>query len=399
MSAAIIAAPLPAAAQVQVSPVSSIDPAHTDYSDLQPLAEAIGEKRIVMLGEASHGDGATFLAKTRIIQFLHQQLGFDVLVFESGISDLHIAQQAIDAGADIDTAIKKSVFPLWSRSDQLRPLVGYLEQQRAGGAPITLAGFDMQMSGDGPAAIIARMDEMAGKAGADRAPFDRMVTTFSLLRQFKGKGFGMIDLDQIARDAASIDKALANSPDPDARYWNQVTQSLAAFLPFVSGMMAGPSPATFDLREKQMAGNFHWLASEGFADRKLMVWGATSHLIADRTAIDVEIDETMVPMGAQIRELMDGNEVYTLAFTAGGGANGSIRSTETFPLEEPPEDSIEGELMALGGDYYFQRLDASDGKRVARLLGHADWAGEWHRAADGMIFIREMTPTTFPQKE
>ena len=53
--------------------IRSIDPsiADDDFADLKPLMTAIGEARIVVLGEESHGDGATFLAKGRLIKFLH----------------------------------------------------------------------------------------------------------------------------------------------------------------------------------------------------------------------------------------------------------------------------------------------------------------------------------------
>ena len=42
----------------------------------------------VLLGEASHGDGAALLAKGRLVRYLHQARGFDVLVWESGFYDL-----------------------------------------------------------------------------------------------------------------------------------------------------------------------------------------------------------------------------------------------------------------------------------------------------------------------
>ena len=69
------------------SPIS-VSPSVTDFSDLAGFRDAIGSSRVVLLGEQSHGDGTTFLAKTRLIQFLHQELGFDVLAFESGLFDL-----------------------------------------------------------------------------------------------------------------------------------------------------------------------------------------------------------------------------------------------------------------------------------------------------------------------
>lgn len=37
----------------------------------------------MLLGEASHGVAESNWAKVRLIKFLHQQLGFDVVAFES----------------------------------------------------------------------------------------------------------------------------------------------------------------------------------------------------------------------------------------------------------------------------------------------------------------------------
>lgn len=63
--------------------VASINANDTDYSDLHAIGEAIGNKRIVMLGEVYHGDATAFQAKTRLVKFLHEKMGFKVLVFES----------------------------------------------------------------------------------------------------------------------------------------------------------------------------------------------------------------------------------------------------------------------------------------------------------------------------
>ena len=60
--------------------LDSISPGDQDFSDLEPLKAVLADKRIVLLGERTHGDGAAFLAKTRLIKFLHQEMGFDVLI-------------------------------------------------------------------------------------------------------------------------------------------------------------------------------------------------------------------------------------------------------------------------------------------------------------------------------
>src|SRR5580765_7760964 len=57
------------------APLRSIDPNDDDFSDLTPVGKAIGDARLVWLGEQTHGDGATIHAKIRLIKYLHQKLG------------------------------------------------------------------------------------------------------------------------------------------------------------------------------------------------------------------------------------------------------------------------------------------------------------------------------------
>ena len=56
-------------------PIRSIDPKDEDYSDLQFLKKIVERDsvRVIMLGEQTHGDGSTFLAKSRLIKFLHKE--------------------------------------------------------------------------------------------------------------------------------------------------------------------------------------------------------------------------------------------------------------------------------------------------------------------------------------
>ena len=47
------------------------------------IGQAIGDSRIVMLGEQDHGDGETFKKKIELVKFLIETKGFNVVAFES----------------------------------------------------------------------------------------------------------------------------------------------------------------------------------------------------------------------------------------------------------------------------------------------------------------------------
>src|SRR5687767_14299398 len=69
----------------------AVQPPEDDFADLQFLKEVIGDRRIVQIGESHHSVAEYGTVKTRLIKFLHQQMGFDVLAFESSIYECFAA--------------------------------------------------------------------------------------------------------------------------------------------------------------------------------------------------------------------------------------------------------------------------------------------------------------------
>jgi erythromycin esterase len=60
-----------------------------DFSDLAFLAKVLKDKRLVLLGESNHGSREFNLQKNRLIRFPHEELGFGVLLLESGMGEVY----------------------------------------------------------------------------------------------------------------------------------------------------------------------------------------------------------------------------------------------------------------------------------------------------------------------
>ena len=120
------------------------------------LIEAIGNARIVHARRAQPRRGTAFAAKVRLVQLLHEGLGFDVLVWESGILDLERTEAGLRGDADPVEAAQRGIFKIWSASAECRPLFAYAKASHAGSRPLTMAGFDMQITAPGTLDYLAR---------------------------------------------------------------------------------------------------------------------------------------------------------------------------------------------------------------------------------------------------
>lgn len=78
-----------------VREIESIDPFLNFDSDLSFLDSLLEGKRIVLLGEETHFDGSSLLARQRLINYLHTKLGYNTLCLELNFYEVDKAFQDI----------------------------------------------------------------------------------------------------------------------------------------------------------------------------------------------------------------------------------------------------------------------------------------------------------------
>src|SRR5262249_9788487 len=69
-----------------------------NVDDLAPLASIIGDAHVVGMGDATHGTHEFFTTKLRILRFLVERMGFDVLAMEGSYPQLERINAYVQGG-------------------------------------------------------------------------------------------------------------------------------------------------------------------------------------------------------------------------------------------------------------------------------------------------------------
>ena len=394
-------------------PIRSIEPADEDFSDLIPLIRIIGNARVVQLGEASHGDGATFLAKARLIRFLHQKMGFDVLAWEVGIADAPFLDAALRSDMPLPEAGGQALYAIWREAREVMPTLDYVRSTWRTTRPILTVGFDSRISVPRnrserwPAAVFGFFDRLDPKliSVQERADLTAMAVGLVPAEYYEKPGERTYNRELPKRLVATIDAQradlLTHWPAREIDYIRQTLASLMAMDRALPGSLTQPGPDGYT-RDTAMAENLLWWLNGPLRDRKVIVWAHNYHVMED--FFSAASEELMLrsrgpwagPMGRFLHEAL-GEEVYTIAALSHHGRTG-YAGGEAQDLPEAPAGSLQALLHGTGRPYLFVPLRGVPEdhwlrrERVATFNEYEPIALDWSRMYDGVLFIDEQRP-------
>ena len=404
-------------------PIRSIDPLDEDFSDLTPLVKKIGGARIVMLGEASHGDGATFLAKCRLVRFLHQEMGFDVLAWESGLFDCLQMEAALHSEMSIEEAIANAFAVVsWRECGQVLPVFEYARSTYGSSRPLEMAGFDCQLRAYTVERYVKVLFDFLDRADPtllrDRlrerfqAGFDQFVDGSFKDKSEQRQTF-RTTIEELLALFSQNEKLLSQVyAASEIAFYRQTLKNLLIneevwYQP--SSKSRNSQPAGINLRDVTMGENLVWFVRERYKDHKIIVWAHNYHIMRDAPSIEIvkrnESYEGIVPMGQTVYDQL-GDEVYTVAFTAYQGKAGSAW-TNPWDIQVAEEGSLEHLFHQTGWPYVFvdfRGLPGGGSHWLRQLhLAHPIWyrpmRANWTRVFDSIIFIDNMLPSTWDGTE
>jgi erythromycin esterase len=383
----------------------------------EQLIAALGDARIVMLGEPSHGAGSAFAAKVRLIELLHDRLGFDVLVWESGLIDLQRTEAGLRGDLDPVEAAQRGILKIWSASAECKPLFAYVKASYRGARPLTMAGFDMQLTAPGTyeyfsgelrafVRTLARMQNQAAPLAEDvlnhfarlnryaealaekAAEIQRAGVTGAAhstairdWEQSEGEKLRPVadDLDRLQRSTAALERLLRQSrdhavPTPAAGgegFMIHAIASLAAYganLFEAYGKHSAEAAARYAVtgenrRDQVNADNLKWLIETAYAGKKIIVWAHNAHVMDawygkkfDSVSLE-PLTDGMKPTGVWLTGWY-GDALYKIGFTAYQGSDGWV-GTPPVPVPPAPRNSFEDRLHRLGAPEVFVPLRGS----------------------------------------
>lgn len=365
--------------------------------DLRAFDLAVGDARIVGLGEATHGTEEIAASKARLVEHLVRDKGFGVLAIEGHWAGALRLDEYINGGAvDADAALAHMGWHLASR--RMRTLLDTLRAfNRDSPGSVRIAGFDM-VWGDSARQYVTRF---ISKTLPDQ--LQTVEQWYAPVRSLRpgslNPGAGEASssarrvIELLDRLRPGIVEAVGETEWRRARHAAEIVSQATSYL------VGGQRP---DYREQMMARNVEWLEVTEFPGRKMVLWAHNSHLSSWK-------DVGASPMGSWLRERY-GSGYYAVGYAVAGGevrAHGK-RGLSTYAMPLAAGGSGDGVFAQVGLAAFFLNMrQLPNGSPSLAWLGeprsYYSVGGAWNeempiantavfplaKSFDGVIFFRE----------
>lgn len=364
-------------------------------ADLQPLFDRIGDARIVMLGEASHGTHEYYTWRTHISKRLIEEKGFNFIAVEGDWPDCYRLNRFIKG---YDTEHKSALkvlqafnrWPTWMWANwEIVAMADWLKQHNTGLAANKKAGFyglDVYSLWESMQSImqyLQKTDKEALKVA------EEAFRCFELY--WKDEGHSYAKASQFVPElcktevVALLKEIQKKLPTYNSDYENVFSAEQNALVTvnaekYYRAMIHG-GPHSWNIRDKHMADTLERLLAFHGENSKVIVWAHNTH-IGDARATDMA-DDGMYNIGELARlhhhdkgVVLVGFGSYKGTVMAGRSWGAAMRNTE---VPEARKGSWEYYLHRAGKENKLLILDD--------FLGN-DWLMETHidHRAIGVVY-------------
>jgi erythromycin esterase len=327
------------------------------FTDLQFLKPLLEGRILVQLGESGHGVSEFDSAKVRLIKFLHQEMGFDVIAFESSIFSCFYTDERAAELAPAE-AMRQAIFGVW-HAEEVLELFQYIKETRGTSNPLTLAGFDIQYSGraeDNRAVfmrdVITVLDSTYAQTVYDLETEVR--SSFNNLTYEQEKEYLTLNRDRLVESYEEIVSFFDGNMDTlkdiftDRPLYPVIARQAAwSMIRFIYEMTAETNSELMIVRDEGMAENVSVLVNTMYPGRKIIMWAHNYHIRHNEAAVTYGYQS----MGFWVKE-----EFRPVLYTVGlymYRGQAALNNREIYDIASPAPNSLEAICYRARCKYLF----------------------------------------------
>ncbi len=346
-------------------------------ADLQPLLKRIGDAKIVMLGEASHGTHEYYTWRAQISRILIEEKGFNFIAVEGDWPDCYRLNRFIK-GYDTDS---KNIFkvlhefnrwPTWMWANwEVAALAEWMQKHNAGLAANKKAGFygldvySLWESMEYIMQYLKKTDPMALKVA------ENAYRCFEPYRKDEGRSYAHASAfvpklceTEVVNLLKEIQRKLPQYNSDHENVFSAEQNALTAVnAEKYYRAMIGGGPDSWNIRDRHMAGTLNRLLRFHGEDSKAIVWQHNTH-IGDARATDMAA-EGMLNTGELARTQYKNKNVVLVGF---GSYEGTVMAGHSWGA--PMEAMQMPEARKESWEYLLRQAG-----KVNKLLVMDDFAG------------------------
>ena len=264
--------------------------ADTAYSDLMPLKSVLANRRIIGLGEATHGTQEFQAIKFRIVKFLVEQMGYRLFAIEANFTECRRINDYVMYGkGDARTAINGIYFWIWNTTKMLQ-MVEWMHsynQNKPDSLKVKFYGFDMQYDKLAVPLVAAKLKQLDSnyynthfKALENFKTFDAAKLKFTKFSEEKADSYKQLFADiavYLNMQQAALLKIFSAE---DVAYLKRDVRLLQQCLDYDIAVTHPDKnlPTSENLRDKFMSENIEWILNYEGAQSKMIVWAHNAHV-------------------------------------------------------------------------------------------------------------------------
>lgn len=403
--------------------------------DLIPLAQMIGEAKIVGISEGNHGAAEPLIFRNRVFKHLVEHSGFTGIALESGIVESRVLNDYVRQGrGDLDLVLEHGFSNGFGTFRQNRELILWMREYNSrlpsGAAPVQIFGLDVPGSpgnfdaARGPdTALQSALEYLRLVDPESAAQMQSRVSAF--LPVLKGiNGYG--DLKALQRDALTSAIAdlvsllerqqfvyVAKSSQEEfdwaerAAIGARQTDTWFRRMPLGWKLEDGLEWTQYamQVRDRTMADNLEWVRTRLGPRGRVVVFASTGHLASTVVKTPHHFVSETVPLGVYIKDRHGSDFISVLNVIAGGEIKYcSASPRRVMTLKPPPPSAIETMFAAANVPRYLLDLRRAPPDVSAWLQqAHDHWNGfrtdrySTAGAFDLVYYVSPLTSACMPE--